>query len=423
MFAKNISAEGADGASDLTFAKIRQDSDSSNFSLTSSLSLEKDDLQELDLDDISSNDENYDSKKNLVKRYRLLNLDTKLHRKRVLGENGLKTVKRDYQLLRFLFHETKDSKILNNVVHAIDSEVLLNVTENAEISIKNLKVDHSNKIIDVNDFLINFKRKFSSLHPQSDISNEYSDFDNDFDDHDHDGSDSFYGVHQNSNNKKYISLDDHHPSKKSKENNKKKPAKTSRNTNKINFLRVGTASLFFSKKAPTIDFLNTTMNVKKKRFKQHQINDLPNGEKITADKLTLDDLKNTSDLKKDDTAKSVHLCYKVFQKYTKEHPNDKKINIFNFFINPKSFSKTVENMFYMSFLVKDNKIRINFNNDSGFPTVEEVVPLSKLDNQDSRYRSEKKLYENDQVNHIVFRLDYESWEKLIKIYNIQDSII
>lgn len=49
------------------------------------------------------------------------------------------------------------------------------------------------------------------------------------------------------------------------------------------------------------------------------------------------------------------------------------IDYFKFVINPKSFGQTIENMFYVSFLIRDNKLKLEFDDD-GFPTLGKTFP-------------------------------------------------
>uniref|UniRef100_A0A0W0FDT7 Non-structural maintenance of chromosomes element 4 n=1 Tax=Moniliophthora roreri TaxID=221103 RepID=A0A0W0FDT7_MONRR len=43
-----------------------------------------------------------------------------------------------------------------------------------------------------------------------------------------------------------------------------------------------------------------------------------------------------------------------------------KINLFRFFINPKEFAQSVENLFYLSFLIRDGKVAVSLDDeDSG----------------------------------------------------------
>ena len=48
----------------------------------------------------------------------------------------------------------------------------------------------------------------------------------------------------------------------------------------------------------------------------------------------------------------------------------KPINLFRVIINPESFSQSVENMFYLSFLIRDGKIDLNFEDDE--PIIREL---------------------------------------------------
>jgi non-structural maintenance of chromosomes element 4 len=45
-----------------------------------------------------------------------------------------------------------------------------------------------------------------------------------------------------------------------------------------------------------------------------------------------------------------------------------EVSLFEFAINPDSFGQTVENLFYISFLVKDGYVRVDFDDD-GLPTI------------------------------------------------------
>jgi len=45
------------------------------------------------------------------------------------------------------------------------------------------------------------------------------------------------------------------------------------------------------------------------------------------------------------------------------------VGYFNFVIDPQSFGKSVENMFYVSFLVKEGKVKIFYDEESGLPMI------------------------------------------------------
>lgn len=52
---------------------------------------------------------------------------------------------------------------------------------------------------------------------------------------------------------------------------------------------------------------------------------------------------------------------------------ESKINIFKFVINPKDFAQSVENIFYLSFLIRDGKVA--FETEDGEPVICRLHPI------------------------------------------------
>ena len=57
-----------------------------------------------------------------------------------------------------------------------------------------------------------------------------------------------------------------------------------------------------------------------------------------------------------------------------------EVPLFEFAVNPKSFGQTVENLFYVSFLVKDGFVKISFDDD-GLPTLRERFDFLNIDSR------------------------------------------
>ncbi|OMJ16939.1 Non-structural maintenance of chromosome element 4 [Smittium culicis] len=86
------------------------------------------------------------------------------------------------------------------------------------------------------------------------------------------------------------------------------------------------------------------------------------------------------------------------------------VNLFEFVVNPASFSETVENVFYLSFLIRDGKAFID--DASGQPMLAACDP------------PDQEAYQSGLVKkQIVFDLDMNLWTEIIKTYDIKESII
>ena len=86
------------------------------------------------------------------------------------------------------------------------------------------------------------------------------------------------------------------------------------------------------------------------------------------------------------------------------------VPLFHFCVNPRSFGQTVENFFYVSFLVKEGKAGLDFDSD-GMPTLGMVEQKSVQQRQESVR------------NQAVFTLDFEMWEELVESCGIEKSVI
>lgn len=113
--------------------------------------------------------------------------------------------------------------------------------------------------------------------------------------------------------------------------------------------------------------------------------------------------------------------------------DDNGIPLFQFVVNPKSFGQTVENLFYVSFLIKEGSVGIGFDSNS-LPTLRKspaasktpvlYVPPSHLrtDATNARQAEQMKI-QGVEKHQAVFHLDYQTWEDLIGAYDIKESII
>lgn len=88
------------------------------------------------------------------------------------------------------------------------------------------------------------------------------------------------------------------------------------------------------------------------------------------------------------------------------------INLFRFIVNPHSFSNTVENMFYVSFLIREGTAAIEDNDDG------EPILFSSEAPGDDDYK--EGLLARRQI---IMELDMAVWRSLIDEYDIRDTVI
>ncbi|KAI0428034.1 Nse4 C-terminal-domain-containing protein [Xylaria sp. FL1042] len=87
------------------------------------------------------------------------------------------------------------------------------------------------------------------------------------------------------------------------------------------------------------------------------------------------------------------------------------IDLLKFVVNPKSFGQTVENMFYVSFLIRDGAVQIEFD-ENGLPTLQ---PTAGQDPSATKRDAQR--------HQAVLSIDMQMWREIIDAFDITESII
>lgn len=89
------------------------------------------------------------------------------------------------------------------------------------------------------------------------------------------------------------------------------------------------------------------------------------------------------------------------------------VPLLKFAINPRSFGQTVENLFYISFLVRDGLVKVETDPDSGFPTLR---PMEQRGSDDQRERGEKR-------NQAICSITPRDWGVFKRTMGIKEPLI
>ncbi|KAJ5947402.1 hypothetical protein N7466_000417 [Penicillium verhagenii] len=92
--------------------------------------------------------------------------------------------------------------------------------------------------------------------------------------------------------------------------------------------------------------------------------------------------------------------------------DDGGVPLFRFCINPRSFGQSVENLFYVSFLVRDGSAGVSVDS-RGLPTLHTSSPHLPSEAQAQGVVKRQA----------IFSLDFKTWEQLVDVFGIESSII
>ncbi|KAM6183525.1 non-structural maintenance of chromosomes element 4 homolog A isoform 2-T2 [Erethizon dorsatum] len=139
--------------------------------------------------------------------------------------------------------------------------------------------------------------------------------------------------------------------------------------------------------------------------------DRPKKVRIIQEETTMPaQLKSMGESHQEATEKEVERILGLLQTYFREDP-DTPISFFDFVVDPHSFSRTVENMFHVSFIIRDGFAQIRLDRDR--------LPIIEPANEET-----EGIDHNTQVrNQAVIALSYRDWEEIVKTFEISEPLI
>ncbi|CEP61495.1 Smc5-Smc6 complex subunit NSE4 LALA0_S03e04126g [Lachancea lanzarotensis] len=135
----------------------------------------------------------------------------------------------------------------------------------------------------------------------------------------------------------------------------------------------------------------------------------PVGTTATAQRVSKEALGATQEKT---TPGQVKKCYKTLI----NRKGHNQIGLFQFVIDPKSFARSVENLFYTSFLIKEGKVVLEEDKD-GFPAIR-AASNNPGESGDARHANS-----DARQNHLIFQMDMSTWKQLIHRFDIKGSFI
>ncbi|CAF4286394.1 unnamed protein product, partial [Rotaria socialis] len=105
-----------------------------------------------------------------------------------------------------------------------------------------------------------------------------------------------------------------------------------------------------------------------------------------------------------------------------QNNDNQPVSFFMFTIHPKLFCRSVENIFHVSFLIKEGKAEL-FLDENQLPVLR---PSNKSDTQnDSTINNDQKSSSHQVISltQLILSLDIEQWETLVDVFDIQTSMI
>lgn len=135
-----------------------------------------------------------------------------------------------------------------------------------------------------------------------------------------------------------------------------------------------------------------------------------------AKQLNADDIEQGTD-HSTETIKDIYL------RLENQVKHDGPVALYQFILNPNSYAQSVENLFFMSFLVRDGKVSLSYDED-GIPIIS-TEDLTRTNQESAAAAAAKNPASttNEDRKQVIINLDQQSYEELIEIFQIEEPFI
>ncbi|TFK26481.1 hypothetical protein FA15DRAFT_667363 [Coprinopsis marcescibilis] len=172
----------------------------------------------------------------------------------------------------------------------------------------------------------------------------------------------------------------------------------------LDWHKIGQKALAKSRRAPAISFMLGPLSIEQKkraqtkraRFEKNK------GEETKPQQIKEEDIQRSEN----ETTKNVLHLEKLLEEMTMD-----KVNLFQFVINPRDFAQSVENMFYLSFLIRDGKVALDIEED-GEPLIYACEAPTDADYADKVKKRQ-----------MVMELDMDTWRKATEVFQLKEPMI
>ncbi|KAH9814798.1 Nse4 C-terminal-domain-containing protein [Melampsora americana] len=177
----------------------------------------------------------------------------------------------------------------------------------------------------------------------------------------------------------------------------------------VDWEKAGRRLMRYSRRAPTMDVMYGPLDIEHKKRKITQrvkvIKDP--SQKTAPQEIAASDLNASLE-------ETIRLT-KSIRKNLRHQP-ESGVNFFKFFINPNSFSQSVENLFFISFLIKDGTAAIENDDQDGNPREFPIILASEI-------MSKKEIAEGAIKAQVIMELTMQDWEDAIELFDIREPMI
>ncbi|SCU96994.1 LAFA_0G09208g1_1 [Lachancea sp. 'fantastica'] len=291
-----------------------------------------------------------------------------------------------------LFEKVKASNSHKNSLFEQDSRTVLGVSELAELSVRNMKLENSQLAVNRGD-IVGYAKQYM-LHEYFERNNIQE-------------GRRATGVAVGSEESEVSGLRQH-----GREQENFQRFEQYDSFAQFNWFKLGMLYQTTSRAPAVLDHLLGPFGAEKKTRTFTQGTRAaadPVGVSVTAQRVGKDGLGATQEKT---TPGQVKRCFKTLI----NKRGYKQIGLYQFAIDSRSFARSVENLFYTSFLIKEGKVVLE-EDENGFPAIRAANTKSGDANDSSHANIDARQ------NHLIFQMDMATWRKLIRHFDIQGSFI